>query len=390
LKIILFQDKEYLKKILLPVLISIFIIEIISNISNSTFDNVALGRHTSTYVARHPNEHIIHSTEDKTISNYITSRTSIIDDNHLELSISLMYDDWVKRGKRDIIFLIGNSQYHAINQLKSGDINTSEILFNYFDDYDIDFLTYSSANMNLQEQYLMMDYFFDLFPIKYFLLPVFLDDTREDGIRFYVKDFLLDKLNNENRNKIYKKLFAKNSDSPAKDLEGLSGTAQERTENYLNKILLENSENWSSRTNSRNMIFSQFYFLRNKIFNISPSTARKVIPGPYRDNLFSLEKILINTNVRKIETLVYIPPIRNDVQIPYLVSEYSQFKDQVRSISTQHNSNFINFENTVPNEYWGFKGQDDNTEIDFMHFKYQGHLALADTLFSYLVKKIIK
>tara|TARA_A100001015_G_scaffold314167_1_gene423028 strand:- start:1222 stop:2361 length:1140 start_codon:yes stop_codon:yes gene_type:complete len=379
-----------LKKILLPIIISIFIIEIISNISDSNFDNIALGRHTSTYVAKHPNGHIIHSTEDQTILNNLASRTSIINDNHLELSISLMYDDWIRRGKRDIIFLIGNSQYHAINNLKSGDINTSEILFNYFEDHSIDFLTYSSANMNLQEQYLMMDYFFDIFPIKYLLLPVFLDDTREDGIRFYVKDLLLNKVKNENNDIIYKKLFSKNSDSPAKDLEGLSDTAQEIAENYFNKILLENSENWSSRANVRNMLFSQLYLLRNKVFNINPSTARKVIPGPYRDNLFSLEKILINANKRKIETLVYIPPIRNDVQIPYLTKEYSQFKDDIRSISSEHNSNFVNYENILLNEYWGYKGQNDNKEIDFMHFNYQGHQALADSLYDYITNKIIK
>ena len=104
-----------------------------------------------------------------------------------------------KRGKKDIIFLIGNSQYHAINQLKQGDVNLSEILFDYFDDLNYDFLTFSSANMNLQEQFLMMDYFFDLLPIKILVLPVFLDDTREDGIRFYVKKFLEDKIYNKKK-----------------------------------------------------------------------------------------------------------------------------------------------------------------------------------------------
>ncbi len=375
-----------MKKLLLPFILSIIIIEIISNFSKSTFENIALGRHTSTYVAKHSEGHIIHSTEDLTILNNLNPRITNSDGKHLELSISLMYDDWVKRGKRDIIFLIGNSQYHAINQMNHGDINASEILFNYFNDYNIDFLTYSSANMNLQEQYLMMDYFFSLFPIKLFIIPVFLDDTREDGIRYYVKNFLENKIENKNDDKIYKKLFAENNNSPANDLEGLNNTAQEKVESFLNNVLINNSENWSNRSNMRNMIFSQLYLIRNKLFNINASSVRKVIPGPYSENLFSLEKILERTKEKKIKTLIYIPPIRNDVQIPYLVSEYSQFKDQINYISNQYNSNFINFENMLPKEHWGFKGQNDNQEIDFMHFKFEGHQLLADTLISHIIK----
>ena len=89
-----------MKNIFIPIIISIFIIEIISNFSNSNFNNIAIGRHTSTYVAKHPEDHIIHSTEDETILTNLGSRVSNIDDNHLDLSISLMHDDWVKEVKR--------------------------------------------------------------------------------------------------------------------------------------------------------------------------------------------------------------------------------------------------------------------------------------------------
>ena len=65
-------------------------------------------------------------------------------------------------------------------------------------------------------------------------------------------------------------------------------------------------------------------------------------------------------------------------------------KKQVKLISNEQNSNFVNFENIIPNEYWGFKGQSENTEIDFMHFKYEGHKILADSLFNHLSKKILK
>ena len=101
-----------------------------------------------------------------------------------------LYTDWSFRGKNDIILLLGNSQYHTINQMKKGDVVLSQILYDYYKKDDIDFITNSLPNVNLQEQYLIFEYFSRRLPIKLLILPVFMDDTREDDIRFGLPEYL--------------------------------------------------------------------------------------------------------------------------------------------------------------------------------------------------------
>ena len=51
-----------------------------------------------------------------------------------------------------------------------------------------------------------------------------------------------------------------------------------------------------------------------------------------------------------------------------------------------HNFTYLNFENLIPNNLWGeYKNRfNKKKEIDFMHFKEQGHIILANKIFSLL------
>ena len=51
-----------------------------------------------------------------------------------------------------------------------------------------------------------------------------------------------------------------------------------------------------------------------------------MIKGTYIKNLKAYEDILNLAQKNKVKVLVYIPPLRNDVKIPYDISEYSKFK----------------------------------------------------------------
>ena len=89
----------------------------------------------------------------------------------------------------------------------------------------------------------------------------------------------------------------------------------------------------------------------------------------------------------RINTLVYIPPIRNDVKIPYDKKEYIDFKNEVKNIAQVYNANFVDLDNIVPGEHWGLKGSTnigEDLELDFMHFQYDGHKILADTLLNHI------
>ena len=81
--------------------------------------------------------------------------------------------------------------------------------------------------------------------------------------------------------------------------------------------------------------------------------------------------------------LIYIVPLRSDVEVPYVASEYLQFKADVYSLAKKHHAAFFNLENLVPAELWGTKDSTTggvSQELDFMHFQAGGHKLLADQL----------
>ena len=355
-------------RLIIAIIISWIIIGLfIKDDLKNNFEDLALGTQTSTYFAKGENNDLIHLRE---LNNF-----------------DQLYNDWSKRGKNDIILLMGNSQYHGINQMKPENVNLSQILYNHFIKHRIDFITNSLANVNLQEQYLIFAYFAELLPIKMLILPVFMDDTREDNIRFGLPEYLSNNANYNQKNRIVDKLDNTEIQLNNDDLAGLKETFQEKVEFSINQLLNKYSLKWSKRPELRGELFFRLYTLRNSLFGISPSTKRRKIIGPYKDNMYAYELILQHCKSMRINTLVYIPPIRNDLKIPYDSKEYIDFKNEVKNIAQFYNTNFVNLENIVPGEYWGLKAStniDDDLEWDFMHFQYSGHKILADTLLNHI------
>ena len=81
--------------------------------------------------------------------------------------------------------------------------------------------------------------------------------------------------------------------------------------------------------------------------------------------------------------MVYVAPLRNDVEPPYIASEYLKFKDDIENLSKKYGATYVNFEGLVPPKYWGEKSTTNLTEtkeLDFMHFQAGGHKILANYL----------
>ena len=111
------------------------------------------------------------------------------------------------------------------------------------------------------------------------------------------------------------------------------------------------------------------------------------MPGRYSINMQSLQAIMHSANQKDIKVLVYIVPVRDDVTVPYDLSEYKKFKSEVELAAKNESARFINIEGLVPVKLWGSK--DSTTigvvkELDFMHFKAKGHKLLAERLLSEL------
>ena len=162
---------------------------------------------------------------------------------------------------------------------------------------------------------------------------------------------------------------------------------QEKSEKILNTYLKEHWSLWSLRENLRGETFGLLYRLRNYIFRINPSSTRKIIQGHYKKNIKALKDLIYILNKNNIEIFIYIVPIRNDLKIPYNLDEYDNFKKEIRFLAQKNNIKIKNFENLIPNSFWGKKDSTSITkkkEIDFMHFQSRGHDLLAEAIYKEL------
>lgn len=283
---------------------------------------------------------------------------------------------------------LGNSQVHAINQFQVGEENAPPILFRLLLQDSIDLITFSQPNANLQEHYVLFEYIQAHLPLSTLILPVVFDDLRETGLRSEISAALGEKGVAEalRQTAIGRQLLAQNL--PEKSTPGnvvrSEESLQEKTEKTINAWLEKNSRLWTARPQIRGEIFTSLYKLRNTVFGIKATSKRRLIKGSYRTNLMALEAIIGRATTTGIKVLLYVVPLRHDVDIPYDLDEYMAFKAEVQSLAARQGIHFVNLEDLVPAELWGDKGAtavNGTPELDFMHFQAGGHYLLAKALY---------
>jgi len=267
-----------------------------------------------------------------------------------------------KNFKKNILWL-GNSQLNSVNQGDANTILASHKVSQYFYNKNVGVITFAAPNISFQEYFTVISHLKNKFYFDALILPLVFDDTREDGIR---KSFIIKK-----KNKNIKKTLQEMSES--------------KIISYLNKYLKWNNVRSAAQGN----IYEFLYRGRNFVFNINPTTTRKTIKPIFDKNMLSLEKILKVAKKDSIKTILYIAPLRNDIKIPYNEVEYSLFKKRTKDLSKEYFSNFYNLEDVVPAPLWGDKGGTKLgvvKEVDFMHFKEQGHAILSQNIITILDK----
>ncbi len=292
-----------------------------------------------------------------------------------------------------IALWLGNSQLHAVNQQQPNQLNAPPIAFKQLDIEGIYLMAFSQPNANLQEHFLTYLYLNQHRKISYLILPVVFDDFREDSIRPELLKFAEDPKIQEKLSKsliggkIIKERGLTANKSNA-DTAALDGTIQDKVELSLNEWFDRHLGFWQARENARGTLFTQLYLTRNTILGINPSSKRKAIKGRYQDNMNALKTTLELANENLCYVLVYIAPLRSDVEIPYIKSEYDNFKRDIELLTKEHHAQFVNFENLVPAHFWGSKGGtrlSKQAEIDFMHFQAGGHTLLANEVVKHLI-----
>lgn len=262
--------------------------------------------------------------------------------------------------KKNILW-IGNSQLYTINQPNKDDRSQVIISAKNLHKKNINLKVLAYPNINLYEMNVLYKFVNSNIKVDTLIIPLFFDDTRERGVRSDIRKLLgleEKKINN-----------FKNINNEKKNL---NNQLEEKILNSFQKCC-----NWRQATESLKVRISVFFYnLRNFVFNIKPSSVRRLILSSYKENTHALEKILLLSKRNKIKVLGYIPPIRNDVPIPYNSKEYNYFKNDMQQKFKKYSFKLINLEKIVPNNEWGSKESTSfgkKEEIDFMHFKFKGH-----------------
>lgn len=373
--------KDYIvfASILLGVFIGIYLLNLHSK-SKTKFEDAALGKETIAYYYSDDYNNKIHFDPKLDFNSFLEGIK--------------MYKE-----HRKILF-IGNSQSHSINQFNKGDNTMSGYLFNRFLEDSIAFISTSVPNANIQEQYLLFSMMSEnLDNLKTLVLPVFMDDLRESGIReAYFKQFKNYAISDSNELSVEinskLKTFNVNRESANNsnydnDNKALQNTVQESVEKYLNELLANNLSFWNGRKEVRGKLFMFLYKLRNTVFGISAQTKRRMIPIRYKKNFTALELMLISAKEKGIDVLLLIPPIRQDIETPYVDLEYSTFKNNLNELAGSYNIKLLDIDKIVEGKYWGYTDPIQlfsNKGYDFMHFQSEGHRVMADTLEHYILK----
>lgn len=303
-------------------------------------------------------------------------------------SVIKKYDNYCKKDYRIIWF--GNSQLHYINQYAEGDhLSPYWLKINWQSPECIDPLGFSLPNANLQEFYILSDYVANTLPLDGLILELVFDDLREDNLRadfsIILSELIVEKIRSraQTGEKIIDK-FISIVKGQSKDI--LAGTIQKPVESWLTEKLGKVSSIWANRSKTEGNILLGLYNLRNWVFRIKPTTTRKMIKARYELNMEALDAMLSDYQKRDIPVLLYIAPIRQDKPLPYELTEYSTWKEQVKMLADKYHATMVNLETHIPPHYWGsYVGE----EIDFMHFQGPGHKIVAEALLPH-VKEMLK
>lgn len=260
------------------------------------------------------------------------------------------------------ILWIGNSQLNGINQGNINSKNAPYRVTEHFYKKQIGIITFAAPNMSFVEYLEVVNYFLDKVNFDYILLSAVFDDTREYGVRnnLIVKE---------------KKII--------EEKVTINEIIEKKIVNFLDKKI-----SWSSvRSNAQLSIFEFLYRLRNTIFGITPSSIREMKKPFYEKNINALYKVFERLNNNKINGILYIAPLRQDVEIPYNQKEYNQFKDTINDLAKNFSLEFFNLENSILPNLWGVKGGTKlsvEDELDFMHFNEEGHSLFAQEIIKIL------
>jgi len=355
--------------VLVATVVAVLLLELFAGSDKTKFDELALGRQTQSLFARRSGSPI-----------HVSKLAEV----------ELLATGSAKRKPQRRALLLGNSQLHAINQLKKGQQTASALLFDRLQPSGTELLTVSFPNANLQEHLLAFHHARGLLTdLKLVVLSLVFDDTREAEIR---DEWLAAARSPQvakalQATKIGRKIVTAaaklGKDELATDLGGLRDTIQERSERAINDWLSAHWKLWRARPQARGRLFATLFRLRNTALRIDAQSKRPLLEAPYRANLEALSSLIQGSKKAGIDVLLYVAPLRDDVETPYIKADYDRFRKDCAALAKQEKVGLLDLGGLVPGRFWGTKNaaaMSQRAELDFMHFQAAGHKLLAEAL----------
>ena len=279
---------------------------------------------------------------------------------------------------------LGNSQLHAINQTRAGDVTAPVLLARRLRPGGVEVQALSFPNASLAELYLAYLLERRAHRIDVLVVPLFLDDTREGSIRDVLRDVAVDPA-----------IRPRLQTSPAgRAILGVlpavtetDVTLQGRSEAAITRALEVCCGFQTMREQARGQFSIGLYRLRNTLFGVNAQSVRPLIPAQYAFHMAALDRLLADAAADGTRVITYVAPLRQDVAAPYIPADYARFKAETRAVAARQGAIWVDLDAIVPAQLWGTK---DATrvggapEIDFMHFQGPGHAIVAASVEPYV------
>jgi hypothetical protein len=287
-------------------------------------------------------------------------------------------------GQPPSILWLGNSQLAAINRVKPGDRTSPALLHDTLRESGRYAVTYAQPNANLAEHGLIFAALLPVYKPDLLVLPVFLDDFREQGVRPNIAALVNEPVSRDAvENSPFRSSIPANlTRSASAEVNPHDATLQRRVETILENWLSDSWLLWKSRSNIRGLFSYTLHQGRNKILGINAQSKRIVNAEIYAEKMQVLVAILEHASAKGVKVLLYVPPYRRDIPGPYVESQYAQFKADLQAMAAKYQAHFADLDDVVPGPEWGtlidvVYGFED---YDFMHFTADGHKRHAEAL----------
>lgn len=288
--------------------------------------------------------------------------------------------------KSRLVVVTGMSQMYTINDRQPGDLTLSEILDDRIRSEGTRVFGLSGPNLCNEEALFLLLLLLDRPQTKphVFVYGNCFDKYRNVDLRpGYRKAMLAQPSVREawqNTIDRYSLRYPAATEKMRGTLAAIEATAEQQQDDTLEALLRESVATVIPVVAARKDLsaFSelQFYYARNAVFGIKPSTKRPVIPARYELNQQLMAMMLDVAKQAGVSVVTYVIPLNPLSDNPYIPAQYAAYKSWLEGLASANGVAYVNLESVVPPEDWGeFMGGP-----DFKHFRGPGHRIVAGEL----------